>query len=130
MPLLHGGPVPADWRKAVFLEQFAFRDVPPPNEDTEATEGTENIDEPSDRTAADGVQEYFTHLGLRTPAYKYVERANNEFEYYDLVKDPAELSNLAGRMSPQLREKLSRIVNALSTCAGADCRRLDAQPMP
>jgi len=131
VPLLRGGPAPAGWRKAVFLEQFAFRDAPAPSEEAE---GAENIDEPSDLTAADGVQEYFTHLGLRTPTYKYVERAagqgKTEFEYYDLVKDPAELSNLAGRMNPQLRAKLSGIVNALSTCAGADCRRLDAQPMP
>jgi N-acetylglucosamine-6-sulfatase len=127
VPLLRGGPVPADWRKAVFLEQFAFRDAPAPGEDAE---GNENIDEPSDRTAADGVQEYFTHLGLRTPTYKYVERANHEFEYYDLVNDPAELRNLAAQMSPQLRGRLSEIVNALSTCDGADCRRLDAQTMP
>jgi arylsulfatase A-like enzyme len=134
VPLLRGGPVPADWRKAVFLEQFAFRDAPSPSDENELAEGTESIDEPSDRTAADGVQEYFTHLGLRTPTYKFVERAagdgKTEFEYYDLVKDPAELSNLAARMNPQLRAKLSGIVKALSTCAGADCRRLDAQPMP
>jgi len=120
LPLLRGGPEPPGWRKAVFLEQFAFRDA----------QGEADVDEPSDRTAADGVQEYFTHLGLRTPAYKYVERANDEFEYYDLVKDPAELRNIAARMAPQLRARLSAIVHALSTCAGAECRRLDAQPIP
>jgi arylsulfatase A-like enzyme len=121
--LLHGGAVPADWRQAVFLEQFAFRDAPPAGEDVE-------VDEPSDLTAAEDVQEYPTHLGLRTPTYKYIERAGNEREYYDLVKDPAELTNLAGRMAPEFLGQLSEIANALGSCAGQECRRLDAQAMP
>jgi N-acetylglucosamine-6-sulfatase len=121
VPLLSGNPPPSSWRRAVFLEQFAFHETP---------EGTGGILEPSETTAAAGVQEYPTHLGLRTPAYKYVEYSTQEREYYDLVKDPNELQNLASRMNAKFLNRLSGIVHALSTCAGEACRRLEAQPVP
>jgi N-acetylglucosamine-6-sulfatase len=121
VPLLSGNPPPASWRRAVLLEQFAFHETP---------EGTGGVLEPSETTEAAGVQEYPTHLGLRTPAYKYVEYSTEEREYYDLVNDPHELQNLASQMSTKFLNRLSGIVHALSTCTGETCRRLEAQPVP
>jgi arylsulfatase A-like enzyme len=118
-PLLHGGPAPTGWRKAVFLEQFAFREVP--QDDGSTLEPAEN---------QSGVEEYPSHLGLRTPTYKYVEYATGEREVYDLVKDPAELENLASRTTSKLLSRLSGIVHGLSTCKGASCRQLESVPMP
>ena len=69
VPLLSGGPAPADWRRAILLEQFTFREMP---------QGAGSTREPSETTAAQGIQEYPSHLGLRTPTYKYVEYAKFE----------------------------------------------------
>jgi arylsulfatase A-like enzyme len=115
VPLLHGGPAPADWRRLVFLEQFAFRE---PARDAESTlEPTE------------GEGQYASHAGFRTPGFKYIEHGNQEREVYDLVHDPAELDNLAGRIAPQSLDRLSAIVKALSTCAGESCRRIESTPV-
>ena len=122
VPLLSGGAVvPASWRRAVLLEQFTF---------TEQPESPYGILEPSENSLEDGPVEHPTHIGLRTPAYKYIEYATQEREYYDLVHDPYELQNLAKRMPAKFLDRLSTIVRALSTCAGDTCRQLEAQPMP
>jgi N-acetylglucosamine-6-sulfatase len=121
VPLLGGNLPPDPWRQAVLLEQFTF---------TEQPEGPDGILEPSENSAADGPVEHPTHLGLRTPKYKYVEYSNQEREYYDLVNDPYELQNLARKIDVKFLDRLSGIVHALGTCAGDTCRRLEAQPMP
>jgi len=120
VPLL-GGTVPTSWRRGVLLEQFTF---------TEQPESAYGILEPSENLPEDGPVEHPTHIGLRTPTYKYIEYANQEREYYDLVNDPYELQNLAKRMPAKFLDRLSGIVHALSTCAGDTCRHLEAQPMP
>ena len=121
VPLLHGGPVPADWRKSVLLEQFTFREAPQPA-------GT--VREPSEAPAAQGVVEYPSHLGLRTPTYKYVEYANGERELYDLTADPDETENQARRADPGFLAQLSDRVHRLNACAAAACRQLEALPPP
>jgi arylsulfatase A-like enzyme len=121
VPLLGGGPTPAGWRRAAFIEQFTFVEQP---------QGSYGILEPSETEAEDGPVEHPYHIGLRTPTYKYVEYADQERMYYDLVKDPGETQNLAKRMDPAFLGRLSAIVHALSTCAGDACRQLEAQPMP
>jgi len=117
VPLL-GGTTPAGWRRAVLLEQFAFRELP---------QGADGILEPSEAAT---IQEYPSHLGLRTPTYKYIERSTGELEYYDLTQDPDELQNLAGQMDPGFLNRLSGIVHALGACAEDTCRQLEAAPVP
>jgi N-acetylglucosamine-6-sulfatase len=118
VPLLTGGPPPADWRRQVLLEQFHFVD---------SQEGTGSVREPGDSLKG---QEYASHLGLRTAAFKFVAYATGEHEYYDLVKDPFELQNLASRIGPTLLRQLTDQVNALSHCQGSVCRTLEATPVP
>jgi len=117
IPLL-GGTTPNGWRRAVLLEQFAFRELP---------QGADSILEPSESAT---IQEYPSHLGLRTPTYKYIERSTGELEYYDLTQDPDELQNLAGQMDSGFLKRLSGIVHALEACAGETCRQLEGAPVP
>lgn len=112
VPFLRGGTPPQPWRKQVFLEQFKFREVP----------GT-GVLEPADGPT---VEEYPTHLGLRTATYKFVEYFTGEREYYDLVSDRYELQNLAPRLDAKLLGQLTARVRAFSTCRGQACRNLEA----
>ena len=105
---------PATWRRLVFLEQFTF---------IEPAEEARSVLEPADGPAG---QEHVTHYGLRTPTYKFVEYADGEVEYYDLVRDPYELKNLASTLSAERLQQLRERVQALSTCSGSTCRELDA----
>jgi N-acetylglucosamine-6-sulfatase len=116
--LLRGQPKPPTWRKSVLLEQFHFEEVP---------QSTTTTLEPSD---VPGGQEVPTHLGLRTATFKYVEYESGELEYYDLLKDPHELQNIAQTLTPAYRGKLSALVKALSTCAGAGCRAAERTALP
>jgi N-acetylglucosamine-6-sulfatase len=116
--LLRGKPQSSGWRKSMLLEQYHFVEVP---------QSAATTLEPTD---VPGGQEVPTHLGLRTATFKYVEYESGELEYYDLVKDPNELQNLARTMSPAFLERLSEIVKALSTCAGAGCRAAERTPLP
>ncbi len=63
-----------------------------------------------------------TYEALRTRDYTYVEYKTGERELYDLARDPAELTNLAGSADPVLIGRLASQVAALRTCAGASCR--------
>ncbi len=117
VPLLQGGPVPAGWRHAVLLEQFHFVDTPGT---------TDSVLEPGDSLQT---EEHVTHLGLRTATFKFVEYGTGEHEYYDLVKDPYELNNLASRIGPRLMGQLTSRVNDLSRCQGDACRALEAMPV-
>jgi arylsulfatase A-like enzyme len=105
---------PATWRRLVFLEQFTF---------VEPAEEGGSVREPTD---APGGQEHVSHFGLRTPTYKFVEYANGELEYYDLVRDPYELNNKAGTLDAERLRQLRERVEALSACSGRGCRELDA----
>ena len=116
--LLRGKPRPATWRKSVLLEQYHFEETP---------QNAATTLEPSD---VPGGQEVPTHLGLRTATFKYLEYESGELEYYDLVKDPHELQNLAKTLTPPYQEKLSAIVKALSTCSGAGCRAAERTALP
>ncbi len=116
--LLRGQPKPPAWRKSVLLEQYHFVAAP---------QSTATTLEPSD---VPGGEEVPTHLGLRTATFKYVEYESGELEYYDLVKDPHELKNIAKTLTPVYLGKLSAIVKALSTCAGAGCRAAERTALP
>lgn len=106
---------PATWRLLVFLEQFSFIETP---------EDAESVLEPADEA---GNPEHVTHLGLRTSTYKFVEYANGELEYYDLVEDPFELENLAGMLNAERVQRLRERLQAMSTCSGRGCRELEGE---
>jgi len=112
VPFLRGTQPAQPWRQQVYLEQFKFREVA----------GT-GVQEPADGPA---VEEYPTHLGLRTATYKFVEYSTGEREYYDLVNDRYELQNLAPRLDAKLLGQLTARVHALSTCRGQGCRNVEA----
>jgi N-acetylglucosamine-6-sulfatase len=61
--------------------------------------------------------------GLRTRRYLYVEHGTGETELYDLVRDPNELDNRAGRPRVARRQAaLARQLARLRYCAGPSCR--------
>ena len=66
--------------------------------------------------------------GIRTSTALYVEYESGERELYDLVTDPWELRNLAGRSDPALLARYSSWLAALRACTGASCRTADASP--
>jgi arylsulfatase A-like enzyme len=63
--------------------------------------------------------------GIRGADYVYVEYANGEIEFYDLVNDPYQLENLAGSLSPQALAELHAKLDALKICEAETCRELE-----
>lgn len=102
VPLLHGDPTP-NWRDAALIEHHgpdfgvaAGPDAPPP-----------------------GSGNPLTYEALRLPHSIYVEYTDGEREYYNLNKDPYELTNAYSTLSRQQVEALHSQLEALETCAGA-----------
>ncbi len=62
------------------------------------------------------------YTGIRSEKDVYVEYASGEKEYYDLVKDPYQMENTAGKLPPATLEKFSKRTAALKACAAATCR--------
>jgi len=67
---------------------------------------------------------------LRSDAILYAEYETGEREFYNLRKDPYELSNLARLAPKSLLREYSRRLDALAACAGSECSRLEDDPMP
>ncbi len=100
VPLLAGEP-PAEWRRAVLIEHR--------RPETAAQAG------PDRQAPTEGPPSY---SAMRLRNALYVEYADGEFEYYDLVNDPYELHDLAPRLTPARRQSLSRSLAALVACRG------------
>jgi N-acetylglucosamine-6-sulfatase len=64
-----------------------------------------------------------SYEAIRTKDAVYVEYADGEREYYNLRRDPNELTNTYGKLSAAHRNKLATILHALKKCSGKDCRR-------
>jgi arylsulfatase A-like enzyme len=64
------------------------------------------------------------YWGARWSHYIYVQYATGEREFYDLAKDPFELSNSYRHSAPSssVQARLARWVSAHKNCAAADCR--------
>ena len=72
------------------------------------------------------------YKAIRTDRYLYVLYANGQTELYDMKRDPAQLSSLAGdpRYKP-IRKYLYANLVPLSSCAGAACRvEIAPEPAP
>jgi arylsulfatase A-like enzyme len=124
VPMLHGMPV-ADWRHVALIEhRRPFRDSSDP-------------DAPIAHSANPPSYE-----ALRTENALYVEYEDGDIAYYDLNRDPDELTNLASSLPETHRRQLHDILSANKECRGAqtcwDAQRLkdppthhaDAQPLP
>jgi arylsulfatase A-like enzyme len=65
-----------------------------------------------------------TYSALRTPTATYVEYVTGEREFYDLRRDPNQLTNAASSLSAKRRAALHRQLAALVACHGsASCWR-------
>ncbi len=99
--LLHGHTV-SDWRREILVEHhgrvFGAKDPDLP------TRGAGNP--PS-------------YEAIRTPRSLYVEYGDGEREYYDLERDPFELSNIAAQLSPARVRTLHRALLRIEGCHGA-----------
>ena len=60
-----------------------------------------------------------SYEALRTAHGVYVEYVNGEREFYDLASDPFELYNSVASLTPVLRERLHRTLDALKSCHDA-----------
>ena len=99
-PLLSAS-TPASWRTAFLVEHRHS-----------ANEGTYTVDKPN-------------YHAVRTSQYLYVEYQTGERELYDLSTDPYELTNIYASASPALLSDLKARLDALKSCAGAECKRAE-----
>jgi len=100
-PLLSTNP-PALWRSAFLIEHRQSAEETP------------------------SVRAIPNYNAVRTSRYLYVEYlTTGEKELYDLKTDPYELTNIYESASPTLLSNLKSRLDALSTCAGAECKRAE-----
>lgn len=107
VPFLRGGDVET-WRRAALVEHHG------------PVVARSDPDYPADHRGGPPA-----NVAVRTESELYVEYADGAREYYDMARDPDQLSNSAGRLSPILQGELSGLVNALRGCSGVACRTAD-----
>jgi N-acetylglucosamine-6-sulfatase len=100
LPLIQGG-TPADWRTAALVEHHGPR--------------ISRLD-PDFQQPASGAP--WTYEAMRTRGFLYVEYNDGEREFYDLVRDPFELHNIAYALTPQQRHELHSELKAMRHCHG------------
>jgi N-acetylglucosamine-6-sulfatase len=98
--LLHGGAAGA-WRTEILVEHHGR--VLDPGDPDLPTQGSGNP--PS-------------YEAIRTASSLYVEYSTGEREYYDLTRDPFELSNVASGLPPARRRTLHRTLVGIERCHG------------
>jgi len=102
VPLLRGNTV-ADWRHVALIEHRR------PSKD------------PSD---PDAPMRYganpTSYEALRTENGMYVEYEDGEIGYYDLLRDPEELKNVAPGLPAEKRQRLHDVLRANKECKGAE----------
>jgi N-acetylglucosamine-6-sulfatase len=104
MELLEGEQ-PADWRNAILVEHHG--------PDVDAAD-------PDAQSSTSGNPT--TYEAMRTHRFLYVEYADGEREFYDLVSDPYELHNLAGTLSAEQLAGLHGELVRLENChTGSTC---------
>jgi N-acetylglucosamine-6-sulfatase len=101
-PLL-SGVVPPEWRTVSLIEH---RDPA-----TDPADPDFQIDSVNIPPAYDA---------LRTARYTYIKYVDGSREYYDRQTDPAQLRNLARKLTPARTAELDRALTTLIKCAGAD----------
>jgi hypothetical protein len=105
VPLIMGSD--RGWRDVALIEGFG--------KETESNEGAETS------TPA--------FLALRSEDVLYTEYETGERELYNLRKDPYQIANIAREVSKSLLRDYSRQLEALASCAGSECARLENDPL-
>jgi arylsulfatase A-like enzyme len=100
--LLHGHPVPSDWRNAALVEH---------------RHTVRAANDPDEQTAASGDPP--SYRAMRTKRFTYVEYKDGEREYYNNVRDPHQLRNVHDNVSPERRRRLHAQLRMLARCDGA-----------
>ena len=103
LPLLRGGSG-ADWRTANLVEHHG---------------AVVRADDPDRPQPGSGNPP--SYEAMRTHEYTYVEYADGEREYYDLIRDPDQLHNLASSLSPARVAQLHAALLRLQKCRGPEC---------
>ncbi len=103
LPLLRGGSG-ADWRTANLVEHHG---------------AVVRADDPDRPQPGSGNPP--SYEAMRTHEYTYVEYADGEREYYDLIRDPDQLHNLASSLSPARVAQLHAALLRLQNCRGPEC---------
>ena len=92
----------------------------------------EQTDEPTWRHALlietgnlDRESPVIAYRGIRTTTFSYVEYENGELEFYDLVHDPYQMENLAGKLDDQTLASLHAWLEELKACQGDTCRQAE-----
>jgi N-acetylglucosamine-6-sulfatase len=96
---LLGGQKSSDWRTGALIEHHG----------PDAVAG-----DPDAQTAFQGIPP--TYDALRTATYTYVEYRNGQVEFYDRAKDPDELHNIAGDLTPDRLAALHQALLDLRDC--------------
>ncbi len=100
--LLRGSP-PTDWRHAVLVEhRRPFPDSTDPDAPILVAENPTSYE------------------ALRTENALYVEYKGGEIAYYDLSRDPDELTNVVASLPAERRERLHETLRAHEECRGAE----------
>lgn len=107
LPILRGDATPG-WRNAVLVEHHGSIGAPSVDPDLQA---------PSSGHPG-------AYHAIRTSSFLYVEYADGTREFYDLRRDPAELHNIAGRLTDRQLRQLHRELDRMRSCSGpGDCWR-------
>jgi arylsulfatase A-like enzyme len=106
-----GQPAPEGWARAVLIEHKGPANRP---------------DDPDRQVARAGLAPSYS--ALRTPDSLYVEYVTGDREYYDLRRDPNELDNIVSSLPAARLAELHRMLHALVTCKGTDCRSRTQPP--
>jgi arylsulfatase A-like enzyme len=70
-------------------------------------------------------------LTLVTMDYDYTKYANSpDREYYDSARDPHQLRNGAGTLTPEFKQAVEQRISELYSCAGVTCREADLAGTP
>ena len=103
LPLLRGQ-TPADWRTAALVEHHGPVGA--------------GADEPDRAVPFAGDPP--TYEAIRTATALYVEYVDGEREYYDVARDPDELTNLAAQLPVDQTARLHTALAGMAGCVGGD----------
>lgn len=106
VPLMSPNPLPLpQWRKACLVELGKvhkwYRKSPPP-----------------------------AYKLLRTKSFKYIQYETGEREFYDLLNDPHELSNIYQDLTRVQKKILQLRLDQLVNCSGKKCREIEDEDIP
>jgi N-acetylglucosamine-6-sulfatase len=65
------------------------------------------------------------YQAVRSERYLFVQYKSREREFYDLVNDPDQLSNIVAKVDPRIIKAYALWLNQLRKCKGADCRKAE-----